>query len=368
MECRHVYIVHEDRQAWAKRQAATGLARPGLSEMAYFLFARVDIDDLVADMAAYLEERSVQLSIIDIAQIAQLANLSDAERRSTLLWNITDGSGVFSGSHVPAFARLLGIQCFGNSALNQLLSQDKFKTLLMCDKLQIPHPPSVLAAGKRIVAGDPASLSGDLFVKPSCLDNKIGLFADSQASTIHQALEISERIYNLYGDRAIIQNYIVGQDLRVSFLNVFPELSIKESLALYWSEERNELRRRFTSYEDHFSAFRDWDANGAAKPPEDARDGIFQDPKLGDSLRNIEAHVELLVEYLALRDYFGIDFRIGSDRRVWFMELNTAPFLRYRGLKDFIARRHGLEFGAAVGRALLNAFSRFREPLPIATL
>jgi hypothetical protein len=157
VECRHVYIVCEDRDAWATRERANASAPPGLSEMAYFLFDRADIDEIADDLSAYLAERGVALSVLDIGQISELAKLSDAERRSALLWNITDGGGIFSGSHVPSFARLLGIKCFGNSALNQLLSQDKFKTLFTCEKLKIPYPHSILAAGKDIIAGDAAA-------------------------------------------------------------------------------------------------------------------------------------------------------------------------------------------------------------------
>jgi hypothetical protein len=210
--------------------------------------------------------------------------------------------------------------------------------------------------------------SGDLFVKPCCLDNKIGIFQDSQVPTLEDALKLSQRIYDLYGDRAIIQKFVDGQDLRVSFLNVIPGTPLPQALGLYWSEERNELRKAFSSYADHFTAFEDWDANTTGKLPEDARYNIPQDPALAMTLDKITYHVERLSSYLGLRDYFGIDFRLGPANDLWFMELNTAPFLRNRGMRDFIQRRYGLEFGAAVGQALLNAFLQVRSQLPTAAL
>lgn len=348
-------MFYEERSAWISRQRRVANF-PGLEEMSYFLFGRSDIDDVIAEVEPVLKSRGTALDVLDVAETSSLAISSELERQSWLVWNITDGGGPFSGSHVPSFARLLGIRRFGNSSYNQFLSQDKFKCGLFCRQLGVPVPPTLLCEGRTVIAGSLEEVTGQLFVKPCALDNKIGIFPDACANDIETALMVSERIHHMYGDRALIQPFIQGKDLRVSFLNVDPTSNLLDSIGLYWSDERNESEPVYNSYRDHLAAFMAWDAASTSKAPAGATfgDGIGSD--LEGALRRVSEDVRRVAGGMGLRDYFSFDFRIDDEGQHWLMELNTAPFLRNVGMRHFIRKTYALSFGAALVAAFQNSF------------
>lgn len=352
---RHVWVVYEERRGWTARQRRT-TNLPGLEEMSYFLFGPSDIDDVLKDAAPPLNRSGIALHLIDVTEISRLLKLTSSERKSSLLWNITDGSGPFSGSHVPSFARLLGIKRFGNSSYNQFLSQDKFKCGLFCKQLGVPVPPTVLCEGRSVLAGSLPDTNGSLFIKPCSLDNKIGIFSDSRVDDMESALAICTRIHDLYGDRALVQPFVPGRDLRVSFMNVEPAADLRDSIGMYWSAERNESERPYYSYQDHLAAFLAWDGMSTSKPPINARNGAENDSGLRSLLHSICSDVTRTASALGLRDYFSFDFRVEESGRYWLMEVNTAPFLRNIGMRHFIRERYGLGFGDAVALAFQNSF------------
>src|SRR6267154_185788 len=96
---RHVFVVYEERSGWIARQRRA-VNFLGLEEMSYFLFGRADIDGVLADAAPALKRDGVALDLIEVTEISRFQALSACERQSSLIWNITDGGGPFSGSHV----------------------------------------------------------------------------------------------------------------------------------------------------------------------------------------------------------------------------------------------------------------------------
>ena len=365
---RHVFVVYEERNGWTARQRrASNL--PSLEEMSYFLFGRADIDDVLEDAAPALKRSGIALDLIEVTELSRLVDLTPSERQSSLIWNITDGGGPFSGSHVPSFARLLGIKRFGNSSYNQFLSQDKFKCGVFCKQLGVPVPPTVLCEGKFVLAGSPLNTNGSLFVKPCSLDNKIGIFSDSQIDDMESALAVSVRIHDLYGDRALIQPFIPGRDLRVSFLNIDPAVGLRDAIGMYWSAERNESERPYRSYQDHLVAFLEWDSMSASTPPINARAVAAEDDsRLDRLLHGIADDIARIAGAMGLRDYFSFDFRVDESGRHWLMEVNTAPFLRNIGMRHFIRERYGLGFGDAVAAAFRNSFRAAAPEHPLAFL
>jgi D-alanine-D-alanine ligase-like ATP-grasp enzyme len=252
----------------------------------------------------------------------------------------------------------LGIRCFGNSTFNQLLSQDKFKTIVVCARLGVPTPVSLLADGTHLLVGSVDDRPAEMFVKPCSLDNKIGIFSDARTTEPTAALAVCERIKYLYGDRALIQEYVRGRDLRVSFLNVQTQAPPERSIGIYWSVECNDAEPPFTSYEAHLNAFLEWDAGNTLGAPQDVRRDAQKDAGLPPLLSAVTALTGRIAGALGLRDYYAIDFRVDHDGGIHLMEINTAPFLRNAGMRDFVTKAYGIPFGAGVAEALLNAFRR----------
>ena len=81
--------------------------------------------------------------------------------------------------------------------------------------------------GEREIAalGALAERFGPLFVKPNTLGAKIGIFADSLCGSLAEAKDRARRIQDRYRDRALIQPFVEGDDVRVSFIDLGGDLA-----------------------------------------------------------------------------------------------------------------------------------------------
>ena len=143
--------------------------------------------------------------------------LTGPERRHTLLWSLTDGFARYRGSFVASLAGLLDVPLFGSTPAAYHLCQDKFRCGGLAAALGIRTPPTALVEnGAPLSPLSALPTNGPLFVKPNMLGGKLGIEADSLAPDLAAALEVSRRIWERYGDRAVIQAYLPGRDVRVS--------------------------------------------------------------------------------------------------------------------------------------------------------
>jgi D-alanine-D-alanine ligase len=81
-----------------------------------------------------------------------------------------------------------------------------------------------MEGGSEIGLGEWPHASGPLFVKPNTLGAKIGILPDSLCKTADEAKGRAKRIWDRYRDRALIQPFIKGDDVRVSFMELGGDL------------------------------------------------------------------------------------------------------------------------------------------------
>src|SRR5262249_47269516 len=100
------------------------------------------------------------------------------------------------------------------------LAQDKFASLALAAAAGLAVPPTRLVEGDREIAslGAPQEV-GALFVKPNTLGAKIGIFSDSLCLDHAEAIHRARGIWGRYRDRALIQSFVEGDDVRLSFMD-----------------------------------------------------------------------------------------------------------------------------------------------------
>ena len=86
------------------------------------------------------------------------------------------------------------------------------------------RPGSWKAIAEIAALGDWPRAAGPLFVKPNTLGAKIGIFADSLCRDRLEANDRARRIWERYRDRALIQPFVEGDDVRVSFMDLGGEI------------------------------------------------------------------------------------------------------------------------------------------------
>jgi D-alanine-D-alanine ligase len=368
----HAVIAFETEEAARRRLQAFGYSPDIAAEIAVYLAQSTDLPLFMDDIARALREEGIAAEFVALddlsARLRDLAPLSDR----TILWTLTDGMRFYRGSSVPALARLEGFARFGSPAAAAHLCQDKFASLALASAAGLPVAPTRLMEGDAEIAvlGDWPEPGHPLFVKPNTLGAKIGIFADSLCRDRLTAQDRARRIWELYRDRALIQPFVEGDDVRVSFMDLGGGVADQLGVERIVKDPASETGGAFLTMKDNetLSGARDT-AGGrggfgatraAAFTPRmvDLRDEASErSPGAVKRILDLSAR---LVRLVGLRDIFSIDFRIDTDARPTFFEFEVCPGVTIYDFQNYLRRRRGLSLGQSLARALPVAYARRR--------
>ena len=82
------------------------------------------------------------------------------------------------------------------------------------------------------------------------------------------------------------------------------------------------------------------------------------DPRRAAQLATIRDATTRLVRLLGLRDYFSLDFRLGADGTVYFLELEVCPAVTIYDFLTYLHSAYGLGLAAALVEATVAAHAR----------
>src|SRR5271157_3287585 len=248
-----VVIAYESEEAARRRLEAFGYAPDVAQEIAVYLAQSTDLPHFSGDIAGALAEDGLQADFVPLDELpARLRDLAP-RREETIVWALTDGVRFYRGSSVPALVRLEGFARFGSPATAAHLAQDKFASLALASAAGLSVPPTRLMEGESEIAalGEWPSLSVPLFVKPNALGAKIGIFADSLCRDRRQANDRAQRIWERYRDRALIQPFVEGDDVRVSFMDLGGELADQLGVERIVKDAASEAGGAFLTMKDN---------------------------------------------------------------------------------------------------------------------
>jgi D-alanine-D-alanine ligase len=181
-------------------------------------------------------------------------------------------------------------------------------------------------------------------VKPNTLGAKLGIDAGSRVSTLGEALERCHEIWQRYGDRALIQPYLPGRDVRVSFMDIGtagPRMGIHAVRT---------HGRGYPTLDDsrHMVAQRASDSTGLMLES-------LADTPAGLSIAALARQVERV---MGLRDYWSIDLRLAEDGTIWFLEFEVCPAVTIYDFLTYLAEDHGLTLPDAIVLGTAAAYRR----------
>ncbi len=215
-------IAYETEEAARRRLEAFGYAPEIAAEIAVYLGQSTDLPGFVEEIAGALGKHGVEARFTPLDELSLRLRDLEPRRAETIVWALTDGVRFYRGSSVPALARLEGFARFGSPSTAAHLAQDKFASLTLASAAGIAVPATLLMEGESEIAalGRWPGAAGLLFVKPNTLGAKIGIFADSLCGNLAEAKQRARRIQARYRDRALIQPFVAGDDVRVSFMEL----------------------------------------------------------------------------------------------------------------------------------------------------
>lgn len=337
---RRLLALYETEAACRERMRARGYPAEVADEIAFYLAQATDFAAIADEVGAALAHIGVELRAASLDERdAWLPMLTGPERAGTLLWCLTDGFAWYRGSFMSSLAALLEVAQFGSPPAAQHLCQDKLRCTALAQALGIAVPATALVEDGEPLSPLPAA--GPWFVKPATLGGKLGIEADSRAASPAEALALSRRIWRRYRDRALVQAYIPGRDVRVSFLDLGgapPPLGIHAVRAAERGFPTLADSRRITQLR--------------------AGDGVTLAVESLGPVPAIERAARLLARVVPLRDYWSMDFRLGEDGTPWFLELEVCPAITIYDFLTYLRETHGLGLAAAIAKAAPLAYAR----------
>lgn len=356
MSFQQLVCYYDSRTRWLDHSRLPELTPSAIRELAYLIPRDEEVLATFQEVAEFLSHHRISCQLVEANDNKALAKLCARAAVCSIFWNMTDGFYPVTASYFPAFAAMKGVRYFGNSSALQLSIQNKFMQYIICKHFDIPTPRTRLYDGDRCLNGDLYhSSTCRFFVKPFDLANSIGVFADSTCSTLDRSIELARRIKHHYQTKALIQDEIVGRSLRVNYVAVDREKPIHENIGIHWMQGPPEEGSDFKGFEDHLENFMTADAEYAEKAV--AHDITVDNPKYQSAVAGIRTDTEKLVRCLGLRDFFSMDYKLTDSGERYFIELNTLPFARNRGLKAYCWETFGLSVGRALGAAILASAS-----------
>lgn len=349
-QLRRFLILFEPEAACRERLVERGTPPEVAAEIAFYLRQATDFQGLVEPVTAAFTAIGVEVVCLPLdPSAAWLPILTGCDRRHTLVWCLTDGFAWYRGSLVSSMAAMLDVAQFGSPPAAQHLCQDKFRCIALAQALGVRTPPTVLAEdGEPLspMAVLPAGMP--LFAKPNTLGAKLGIGQDSRAASIGDALALTRRIHARYGDRALIQSWIPGRDIRVSCMDLGGDAPV---MGVY--DIATGATAGFPTLADSLRMTTLKTAGEAAGLTLTVR-GLAADPVAG----RITEAAGRIARAAGLRDYYSFDFRLDPDGQPWFLEFEVCPAVTIYDFLTYLRDAHGTDLPGALLRAVPLAFGR----------
>jgi D-alanine-D-alanine ligase-like ATP-grasp enzyme len=353
-QLKKIMLLYEDRDHWISQAIREGFSPQSADSVSYWLLGEKEIIETYKGLAECAEKSGAQAELMTINAFIENNHdyLGEPQRRGLLLWNVTDGVVSFRGSHIISLATLVGVPYFGCPSFAQTMAQDKFTLFLLCRDIGIPVPQSALVEDGKVLRsfikkGD----TGPFFVKPNGLGNKIGINERSLCSTIGDALNQATSIGRRLRDRMIVQRFVDGPEIRMTFINADPEhpkygydlIDCNSRGASYILSEKREEK-----YSEDFCDFEEWPG--------------MSDKERTAITKKMQQSVERLARYVRIKDYFAFDFRLDQSGIPQMIDFNPGAFLYGKDLDAYAQKGFGHPLSEVLYTAMKNSHDG-RQPL-----
>lgn len=365
---RHVVIAYETEAAAQARLVAHGYSAEIAAEIAVYLAQSTDLPAFMSEIAEALAADGIGVEFVELDDLVQALQRPGFVPAESLLWNMTDGIRFYRGSTVPALARLFGVPRYGSSATAQHLCQDKFLSGSAAFAAGLPCLPTLLLEGAETLGriGDWPE-TGPFFVKPNTLGAKIGIFADSRCATLDDSRALSARLWERYRDRAVVQPFVAGDDVRVSFMDTGGAFRDQLGIFRLAKDERSETGGAFMTMKDNETLSGAKDTSGTRGGFGATREAAFV-PAMLDLRADSSAAAVVdaigraaisLYKLISLADCFSMDFRIDSRTgQPVCLEFEVCPAVTIYDFQSYLRGVHGLTLGAALTKSFRLAHRR----------
>jgi D-alanine-D-alanine ligase len=276
-----------------------------------------------------------------------------------LIFNTAEGRrGRAREAFYPALFEELNYPYTGSDAYALTLTLDKWLTKLVLREQGVDTPRSRLVQARDLPHLDrEGSLAVPVpaIVKPNYEGSSKGIGDDSVARDSRSLRALVERMVRAYPAGVLVEEYIPGIDVTVPFIEGLGGLGEDGVMSPVEYVIADSARTRYNLY-DYRLKNTDPNRVQVRCPAELPRDVIAR----------LRALSRTVVRSLGIRDVGRIDFRLGEDGRIYFLEANALPSLEAGASLFAASRREGLSYEQTIGQIVKSAAVRWGLPLPSA--
>lgn len=263
-----------------------------------------------------------------------------------LIFNVAEGHrGRAREAFYPALFAELRFPHTGSEAHVLLVGLDKWLTKLALAHHGVPTPRARFATARGGQADALEGMTCPAIVKPNFEGSSKGITDDSVCQDARALRATVDRILATYPEGVLIEEFIPGVDITVPYIEGLGDEGVL-SPARY--EVRPSDRSRYNLYDYRLK-------NVLYEGSVDLECPADLPPEL---LSRLKVLTKIVIRALGVRDLGRVDFRLGDNGQLYFLEVNALPFLDPTTAMAMASRAEGLDYHAMILRIVASACQR----------
>jgi D-alanine-D-alanine ligase len=316
--------------------------------------AEFDTKETVDGIAQALHGLGHQVERIEVSGSAShlLARLEATD--PDMIFNTAEGRrGRAREALYPALFEDLGVPFTGSDAYVLTLTLDKWltKQVVQSVGIDVPKGRVVTAADLPRVLEMGANVPFPVIVKPNYEGSSKGIGDDPVARDAKTLASLLKQTVAAFPQGAIVEEFIAGMDVTVGLIEGIGDDDGVLTPVEYVIDPSVKNKHNIYDYK--------------LKNTEHAKVSVRCPPNIPrDVQARLKALAKTIYKAVGLRDMGRIDFRIGEDGRIYFLEVNALPSLE-KGAGIFAAAElEGAGYEAAIAAIVQSAALRFGLTAP----
>ena len=307
--------------------------------------AEFDTPETVAMLEEALRALGHEVALVEASgSVRELVDQLEAARPHLILNTAEGGVGRGREAYYPALFTRLGIPFTGSDAYVCTVTLDKHLTKLVVAEHGVRVPRWVFARRVEDVAR--ADLRFPLILKPNFEGSSMGISADSVVEDRPLLEPRLAAALARFGEGMLVEEYIVGRDVVVPFLEtVSPETGGILEPAEYVYPQHPARRWQIFELDMKMRGFDDVEVRSPARLTAAQREEAMRASRI-------------VVETLGVRDLGRMDYRLGDDGLLYFLEMNALPSLEPGASIYLSGQLAGLDGVKGVMAAVIESAAR----------
>lgn len=264
------------------------------------------------------------------------------------VFNIAEGRGNYRSreAQVPSVLEMLGIPYSGSDPQCLSICLDKPLTKKIVAMSGIRTPKWELASNvSQLTSIGLTQLALPAFIKPSYEGSSKGIRTNSIARTTSQLIQIATSLIEHYQQPALIEEFIPGDDITVGIIGNSPA----KILGIMRVLPKENTQHFVYSLEMK----RKWEQLLEYECPANLSPAVVQ---------QIIVASTRIFDVLGCRDFARLDFRLGEDGNLYFLEINPLPGLNPKSSDlPIMANKLGLTYQHLILEILNSALQRYPQ-------